>query len=63
MDIGITTTENTSARDSSINTYVNLIGLIDQPQGVHKIKTTLFFFSLPELREQQSLAQESRNYD
>ena len=32
MDIDITTK----------NTFVNLIDSIDQPQGVHKIKTTLF---------------------
>ena len=42
---------------------VNLIDLIDQPQGVHKIKTTLFSISLPKLRELQLLALESTNYD
>ena len=36
---------------------------IDQPQGVHRIKTTLFSISLPKLLELQSLAQESTNYD
>ena len=45
--------------DSSIDTMVNLIDLIDQPQGVHKIKTTLFSISLPKLCELQSLALES----
>ena len=35
----------------------------DQPKGVHKIKTTLFSISLPKLRELQSLALESTNYD
>ena len=49
--------------DSSIDTYVNLIDSIDQPQGVHKIKTMLFSISLPKVRELQSLAQESTNYD
>ena len=49
--------------DSSIDTFVNLIDSIDQPQGVHKIKATLFSISLPKLRELQSLAQESANYD
>ena len=49
--------------DSSIDTFVNLIDSIDQPQGVHKIKTTLFSISLPKLRDLQSLAQESTNYD
>ena len=42
---------------------VNLIDLIDQPQGVHKIKTTLFSISLSKLHELQSLALESTNYD
>ena len=49
--------------DSSIDTLVNLIDSIDQPQGVHKIKTTLLSISLPKLRELQSLALESTNYD
>ena len=49
--------------DSSIDTLVNLIDSIDQPEGVHKIKTTLFSISLPKLRELQSLALESTNYD
>ena len=49
--------------DSSIDTYVNLIDSIDQPQGVHKTKTTLFSMSLPKLCELQSLAQKSTNYD
>ena len=49
--------------DSSIDTFINLIDSIDQPQGVHKIKTALFPISLPKLRELQSLALESTNYD
>ena len=49
--------------DSSIDTLVNLIDSIDQPQGVHKIETTLFSISLLKLHEQQSLALESTNYD
>ena len=49
--------------DSSIDTLVNLIDSIDQPQGVHKIKTTLFSISLPKLHELQSLALESTNCD
>ena len=49
--------------DSSIDTFVNLVDSIDQSQGVHKIKATLFLISLPKLRELQSLAQESTNYD
>ena len=46
--------------DSSIDTYVNLIDSIDQPQGVHKIKTMLLSMSLQKLRE--LLAQESTYY-
>ena len=49
--------------DSSIDTYIHLIESIDQPQGVHKIKTILFSISLPKLRELQSFAQESTNSD
>ena len=49
--------------DSSIDTLINLIDSVDQPQGVHKTKTTLFSISLPKLRELQSLALESTNYD
>ena len=55
--------QKTPQLDSSIDTFVNLIDSIYQPQGVHKIKTTLFPFLLPELCELQSLAQESTNYD
>ena len=46
-----------------MDTFVNLIDSIDQPQGVHKIKTTLFSISHPKLRELQSFALESTNYD
>ena len=62
MDISITT-KKTPQLDSSIDTFINLIDSIDQPQGVHKIKTPLFSISLPKLRELQSLALESTNYD
>ena len=62
MDIGITT-KKTPQLDSRIDTLVNLIDSTDQPQGVHKIKTTLFSISLPKLRELQSLALESTDYD
>ena len=41
--------------DSSIDIMVNLIDLIDQPQGVHKIKTTLLSISLPKLRDYNHL--------
>ena len=49
--------------DSSIDTFVNLIDSTDQPQGVHKIKTTLFSISLPKLCELQSFALESTSDD
>ena len=62
MDIGITT-KKTPQLDSSIYTSANLIDSIDQPQGDHKIKKTLFSISLPRVRELQSLALESTNYD
>ena len=53
--------QRTPQLDSSIDNYVNLIDSIDQPQGVHKIKTMLFSTSLPKLHELQSLAPESTN--
>ena len=55
--------QKTPQLDSSTDTFIDLIDSIDQPQGVHKIKTTLFSISLPKLRELQSLALESTNYD
>ena len=50
--------QKTPQLDSSIDTFVNLIDSIDLPQGVHKIKTTLFSIPFPKLRELQSFAQE-----
>ena len=55
--------QKTPLLDSSIDTFINLIDSIDKPQGVHKIKTTLFSISLLKLLELQSLALESTNYD
>ena len=55
--------QKTPQLDSSIETFINLIDSIDQPQGVHKFKTTLFSNSLPKLRELESLVLESTNYD
>ena len=63
MDIGIIKKTTTHQLDSSIDTFIDLINLIDQPQGVHRIKTTIFSISLPKLRELQSLGLESTNYD
>ena len=55
--------QKTPQLDSSKDTLFSLIDSIDQPQGVHKIKPTLFSISLSKLRELESLAQESTNYD
>ena len=35
--------------ESSIDALITLIDIIDQPEGVHKIKTHLFSMSLPQL--------------
>ena len=35
--------------ESSIDALITLIDMIDQPEGVHKIKTHLFSMSLPQL--------------
>ena len=37
--------------------------MIDQPEGVHKIKTHLFSISLPQLSSPQEIALESTNID
>ena len=55
--------QKTPQLDSIIDTFINLIDSIDQPQDVHKIKTTLFSIFLPKLLELQSLALESTNCD
>ena len=48
---------NNNDEKEAMDTYVNLNHSTDQPQGVHKIKTTLFsIISLPKLSELQSLA-------
>ena len=41
--------ENTPQPNSSIDAVIALIDVIDQPKGVHKIKTHLFSMSLPQL--------------
>ena len=55
--------QKTPQLDSSKDTFINLIDSIDQPQGVHKIKTTLLSIFLPKFRELLALAPESTNYD
>ena len=42
--------QKTPQLDSSIDTFISLIYSIDQPQGVYKIRTTLFSISLPIVR-------------
>ena len=47
--------------ESSIDALITLIDMIDQPEGVHKIKTHLFSMSLPQLSSLQEIALESTN--
>ena len=49
--------------ESSINALITLRDMIDQPEGVHKIKTHLFSMSLPQLSFLQERALESTNTD
>ena len=49
--------------ESSMNTLMDLVDMIDQPEGVHQINTILFSVSIPQLRVLQELALESDNYD
>ena len=49
--------------ESSIDALITLIDMIDQPEGVHKIKTHLFSMSLPQLSSLQEIALESTNTD
>ena len=46
-----------------MNTLVDLVDIIDQPEGVHKINNILFLVSFRQLRVLQELALESANYD
>ena len=48
--------QKTPQLDSSIDTFVNLIDSIEQPQSIHKIETTLFSIPLPKLRELSALS-------
>ena len=57
------TTKKPPQLDSSLDTFINFIDSIDQPQGVHKINTTLFSISLPKLCELQSLGLEFTKYE
>ena len=49
--------------DVTMSTLVDLVDMIEKPEGVHKINTKLFFTSFPQLRCLQELAPESTNFD
>ena len=53
----------TPQRESSIDALITIIDMIDQPEGVHKIKTHLFSMSLPQLSSLQEIALESTKTD
>ena len=49
--------------DVTMSTLVDLLDMIEKPEGVHKINTKLFSISFPQLRCLQELALESTNFD
>ena len=49
--------------ESSKHTLITIIDMIDQPEGVHKIKTHLFSISLPQFSSLKKIALESTNTD
>ena len=49
--------------DVAMSTLVDLVDMIEKPEGVHKINTKLFSISFPQLRGLQELAPESTNFD
>ena len=49
--------------DVTMSTLVDLVDMIEKPEGVHKINTKLFSISFPQLRCLQKLALESTNFD
>ena len=46
-----------------MSTLVDLVDMIEKPEGVHKINTKLFSISFPQLRCLQELALDSTNFD
>ena len=46
-----------------MSTLVDLVDMIEKPEGVHKINTKLFSISFPQLCGLQELALESTNFD
>ena len=50
--------------DVAMSTLVDLVDMVEKPEGVHKINTNLFSISFPpQLRGLQELALESTNFD
>ena len=49
--------------DVTMSTLVDLVDMIEKPEGVQKINTKLFSISFPQLRCLQELALESTNFD
>ena len=49
--------------DVTINNLVDLVDMIEKPEGVHNINTKFFSISFPQLRSLQELALESTNFD
>ena len=48
--------------DVTMSTLVDLVDMIEKPEGIHKINTKLFSISSPQLRHLQELALESTNF-
>ena len=48
--------------DVTMSTSVDLVDMIEKPEGVHKINTKLFSISFSQLRCLQELALESTNF-
>ena len=49
--------------DATTSTLVDLVDMIEKPEGVHNINTKLFSISFPQLCSLQKLALESTNFD
>ena len=49
--------------DITMSTLVDLVDMVEKPEGVHKINTKLFSISFPQLCCLQELALESTNFD
>ena len=49
--------------DITMSTLVDLVDMIEKPEGVHKINSKLFSISFPQLRCLQELALESTTFD